>query len=134
LDGHIVLSRSMAEAGTYPAIDIEASISRSMLQITEPEQQEHARLLKEAFATYRANQDLISVGAYRMGADPNIDRAINSRGPIKDFIQQSLSERVGFDDGLAELSRVANDAMVTQTLEPTRQGMTPAAGQLPQIG
>jgi flagellum-specific ATP synthase len=133
LDGHIVLSRSMAEAGTYPAIDIEASISRSMLQITEPEQQEHARLLKEAFATYRANQDLISVGAYRMGADPNIDRAINSRGPIKDFIQQSLSERVGFDDGLAELSRVANDAMVTQTLEPTRQGMTPAAGQLPQV-
>jgi hypothetical protein len=69
-----------------------------------------------------------------MGADPTIDRAINSRGPIKDFIQQSLSERVGFDDGLAELSRVANDAMVTQTLEPTRQGMTPAAGQLPQIG
>jgi flagellum-specific ATP synthase len=104
-----------------------------MLQITEPEQQEHARLLKEAFATYRANQDLISVGAYRIGADPNIDRAINSRGPIKDFIQQSLSERVGFDDGLAELSRVANDAMVTQTLEPTRQGMTPAAGQLPQV-
>ena len=133
LDGHIVLSRSMAEAGTYPAIDIEASISRSMLQITESEQQAHARLLKETFATYRANQDLISVGAYRMGADPNIDRAINSRGSIKDFIQQSLSERVGFDQSIAELSRVANDAMVTQTIEPAGQGMNTAAPQLPQV-
>ena len=132
LDGHIVLSRSMAEAGTYPAIDIEASISRSMLQITQPEQQAHARLLKETFATYRANQDLISVGAYRMGADPNIDRAINSRGPIKDFIQQSLSDRVGFDEGLVELSRVANDALVTQTIEPAGQGMNTLAPQLPQ--
>ena len=133
LDGHIVLSRSMAEAGTYPAIDIEASISRSMLQITESEQQAHARLLKETFATYRANQDLISVGAYRMGADPNIDRAINSRGSIKDFIQQSLSERVGFDQSLVELSRVANDAMVTQTIEPAGQGLNTAAPQLPQV-
>ena len=133
LDGHIVLSRSMAEAGTYPAIDIEASISRSMLQITESEQQAHARLLKETFATYRTNQDLISVGAYRMGADPNIDRAINSRGSIKDFIQQSLSERVGFDQSLVELSRVANDAMVTQTIEPAGQGLNTAAPQLPQV-
>lgn len=132
LDGHIVLSRSMAEAGTYPAIDIEASISRSMLQITQPEQQENARLLKESFATYRANQDLISVGAYRMGADPNIDRAINSQSAIKDFIRQPLTERVGFDDGLATLSQVASDALVTQTIEPARQGMTPAASQLPQ--
>ena len=103
-----------------------------MMQITQPEQQEHARLLKESFVTYRANQDLISVGAYRMGADPNIDRAINSQSAIKDFIRQPLTERVGFDDGLATLSQVANDALVTQTIEPARQGMTPAASQLPQ--
>ena len=133
LDGHIVLSRSMAEAGTYPAIDIETSISRSMLQITEPEQQEHARLLKEAFATYRANQDLISVGAYRMGADPNIDRAINSQNAIKDFVRQPLTERVTFGEGLAALSRVSNDALVTQTIEPAGQGMAAQASQLPQV-
>jgi flagellum-specific ATP synthase len=123
----------MAEAGTYPAIDIEASISRSMLQITEPEQQEHARLLKEAFATYRANQDLISVGAYRMGADPNVDRAINSQNAIKDFVRQPLTERVGFEEGLATLSRVANDALVTQTIEPAGQGVSAQAPQLPQV-
>jgi flagellum-specific ATP synthase len=104
-----------------------------MLQITEPEQQEHARLLKEAFATYRANQDLISVGAYRMGADPNVDRAINSQNAIKDFVRQPLTERVGFEEGLATLSRVANDALVTQTIEPAGQGVSAQAPQLPQV-
>jgi flagellum-specific ATP synthase len=132
LDGHIVLSRSMAEAGTYPAIDIEASISRSMLQITQAEQQENARLLKEAFATYRANQDLISVGAYRMGTDPKIDRAIGSQDAIKDFVSQSLSERVSFDEGLATLSQVANASLVTQSVEPVGHGMNPSVPQMPQ--
>ena len=67
LDGHLVLSRSLADAGVYPAIDLEASISRSMLQIVDEAQIENARLVKETFATYRANQDLINVGAYRLG-------------------------------------------------------------------
>ena len=124
----------MAEAGTYPAIDIEASISRSMLQITQPEQQEQARLLKESFATYRANQDLISVGAYRMGADPNIDRAINTQGPIKEFISQPLTERVGFNEALTTLSRVANEALVTQVVEPAGQGMNATAANYPKRG
>ena len=126
LDGHIVLSRTMAESGVYPAIDIEASISRAMLQITDEEQLKHARLLKESFATYRANQDLISVGAYRSGTDANIDRAIQSQDMIRDFIQQPLSERVGMPEGIAELSRLANDMQVTQTIEPAglRGGQT----------
>lgn len=133
LDGHIVLSRTMAESGVYPAIDIEASISRSMLQITNEEQQKHARLLKESFATYRANQDLISVGAYRSGTDANIDRAIQSQDMIKDFIQQPLSERVGMPEGIAELSRLANDMQVTQTVEPAGlRGAQPSGMSLPQ--
>ena len=122
----------MAEAGTYPAIDIEASISLSMLQITQAEQQENARLLKEAFATYRANQDLISVGAYRMGTYPKIDRAIGSQDAIKDFVSQSLSERVSFDEGLATLSQVANASLVTQSVEPVGHGMNPSVPQMPQ--
>lgn len=123
LDGHIVLSRTMAEAGIYPAIDIEASISRSMLQITTEEQQEHSRILKESFATYRANQDLISVGAYRSGADPKIDRAIASQETIRRFIRQPLGDRVAFDEGVVELSQVANDMLVTQTIEPSAVGL-----------
>lgn len=117
LDGHIVLSRTMAESGVYPAIDIEASISRSMLQITAAEQQSDARLVKESFATYRANQDLISVGAYRSGADANIDRAIQSQDMIRRFIHQPLSQRVGITEGITELSRLANDMQVTQAVE-----------------
>ena len=132
LDGHIVLSRSMAESGIYPAIDIEASISRSMLQITPAEQQENARMLKETFATYRANQDLISVGAYRSGADPKIDRAIASRETINQFIRQPLFDRVSYDDSIGELSKVAQDMLVTQTIEPTMTGLNPASAQLPQ--
>jgi flagellum-specific ATP synthase len=132
LDGHIVLSRSMAEAGTYPAIDIEASISRSMLLITDPEQQENARLLKESFATYRANQDLISVGAYRSGADPKIDRAISSQDAIREFIRQPLDERISFEDCVSELSRVASDSLVTQTIEPQGVGSQGVTNQMPQ--
>ena len=134
LDGHIVLSRTMAESGVYPAIDIEASISRSMLQITNEEQQKHARLLKESFATYRANQDLISVGAYRSGTDANIDRAIQSQDMIRSFIQQSLSDRVGMPEGIAELSRLANDMQVTQTIEPAGlRGGQLSGMSLPQV-
>jgi flagellum-specific ATP synthase len=132
LDGHIVLSRSMAEAGTYPAIDIEASISRSMLLITDPEQQENARLLKESFATYRANQDLISVGAYRSGADPKIDRAISSQDAIREFIRQPLDQRISFEYGVSELSRVASDSLVTQTIEPQGVGSQGLTNQMPQ--
>ena len=128
LDGHIVLSRTMAESGIYPAIDIEASISRSMLQITAEEQQQNARLLKESFATYRANQDLISVGAYRSGTDANIDRAIQSQDLIKRFIQQPLSQRVALADGIDELSKLAADMQVTQTIEPAGLQGTPSSG------
>lgn len=132
LDGHIVLSRSIAEAGIYPAIDIESSVSRSMLQITSTQHQEQARLLKESFATYRANQDLISVGAYRSGADPLIDRAIASQDTIRQFVRQPLTERLGFDDSVEQLDRVANDMLVTQTVEPASMGMKTTGTQLVQ--
>ena len=132
LDGHIVLSRSIAEAGIYPAIDIESSVSRSMLQITSTQHQEQARLLKESFATYRANQDLISVGAYRSGADPLIDRAIASQDTIRQFVRQPLTERLGFDESVKQLDRVANDMLVTQTVEPASMGMKTTGTQLAQ--
>ena len=73
LDGHIVLSRRLAESGLYPAIDIEASISRAMHQISTREQLDLATRFKQVYSTYQQNRDLITVGAYRRGADPRVD-------------------------------------------------------------
>ena len=128
LDGHLVLSRSLADAGVYPAIDVEASISRSMLQIVDEAQIENARLVKETFATYRANQDLINVGAYRLGTDPKIDLAIQSQTTIRDFVRQSLNESCSFAESAAMLASTASGMTVAQVIEPG--GASPASTAL----
>lgn len=104
LDGHVVLSRSLAESGHYPAIDIEASISRVMPDIIEPEHMLAARDLRRLYSTYQQNRDLISVGAYRAGADPRIDKAIAKNPAIMDFLQQSMNESVDMSRSLSELT------------------------------
>src|SRR5690606_31335645 len=76
LDGHVVLSRRLAEEGHYPAIDIEASISRAMPQIVPPDHLRQAQQLKQLYARYQQSRDLISVGAYAAGSDPLTDKAI----------------------------------------------------------
>ena len=90
LDGHIVLSRDLADAGHYPAIDIEASISRAMNDITDTAHQQAARRLKSIYSAYRQNRDLISVGAYQQGSDPRIDEAITFQPAIMDFLRQDM--------------------------------------------
>lgn len=104
LDGHVVLSRSLAESGHYPAIDIEASISRVMPDIVEPEHLQMARDLRRLYSIYQQNKDLISVGAYRSGADPRIDKAIEKNPAIMDFLQQSMDESVDLSRSLSELA------------------------------
>ncbi|OQW76410.1 MAG: flagellar protein export ATPase FliI [Proteobacteria bacterium ST_bin11] len=106
LDGHVVLSRSLAESGHYPAIDIEASISRVMPDIIEPEHLQMARDLRRLYSTYQQNKDLISVGAYRAGADPRIDKAIEKNPAIMDFLQQSMDESVDLSRSLNELAQL----------------------------
>jgi flagellum-specific ATP synthase len=103
LDGHIVLSRALADAAHYPAIDIEASVSRVMPDIADPEQLARARLLKKLYSTYQQNRDLISVGAYQTGADPRIDEAILMQPGIMNFLQQGMHEAVTVGQSLAEL-------------------------------
>lgn len=103
LDGHIVLSRSLAESGLYPAIDIEASISRAMTEITEKKQQHAAQKFKRIYSTYNRNEDLISVGAYQKGSDPRIDEAINMHPRLIDFLQQDMHQAVNYDESLAML-------------------------------
>lgn len=96
LDGHVVLSRSLAEAGHYPAIDIEASISRAMTALIEPAQFEAVRSLKQMLSRYQRNRDLISVGAYAPGHDVQLDRAIALYPRIEAFLQQTMHERADY--------------------------------------
>lgn len=104
LDGHIVLNRSLAEAGHYPAIDIEQSISRAMHTITSPEHQALTRKLKQLYSRYQRNRDLISVGAYSAGTDPILDQAIALNTKIEAFLQQGIPERASVTESLAQLA------------------------------
>jgi flagellum-specific ATP synthase len=104
LDGHIVLSRTLADAGHYPAIDIEQSISRAMVNLIEPAQLDHIRRFKVLFARYQRSRDLISVGAYSPGSDPVLDQAINLYPRMESFLQQQLTEQADFASSVSALS------------------------------
>ncbi|NDU85629.1 MAG: flagellar protein export ATPase FliI [Ferrovum sp.] len=101
LDGHIVLSRRLAEQGHYPAIDIEASISRAMNQLVEPQQVAQAQRFKQLYAHYQRNRDLISVGAYVSGTDPLMDEAIQRYAVMEHFLVQGIQERSTLESGLS---------------------------------
>lgn len=106
LDGHIVLSRSLSEAGHYPAIDIEASISRAMTSIAAPEQLQAARTFKQLFSRYQRNRDLISVGAYSPGHDPRLDEAVNRFPELERFLQQNIDESASLEASIQALHSV----------------------------
>lgn len=109
LDGHVVLSRRIAEAGRYPAIDIEASVSRLMNEIADPGQIQAARLFKQIYATYQQNRDLISVGAYQKGADPRVDAAIQYYPHLEQYLFQDMREAVDFKESLRALDALMGD-------------------------
>jgi flagellum-specific ATP synthase len=100
LDGHIVLNRTLAESGHYPAIDIEQSISRAMHSITTPEHQQLARKLKQLYSRYERSRDLISVGAYAPGSDPLLDEAIRLHPRIIAFLQQDITQKCSISESL----------------------------------
>lgn len=104
LDGHIVLNRTLAESGHYPAIDIEQSISRAMHGITTPEHQALSRRLKQLYSRYERSRDLINVGAYSAGSDPVLDEAIRKYDRIQSFLQQEITEKSSISQSLEGLS------------------------------
>lgn len=106
LDGHIVLSRQLADGGHFPAVDIESSISRVMPMVTSEEHQDLARNLKQFYSLYQQNKDLISIGAYSRGTDPRIDQAIQLLPVINFFLQQKMHEVVPYDQSLAQLQEI----------------------------
>ena len=109
LDGHIVLSRQLAERGVYPAIDIGPSVSRVMTDIVGKTHLKAARILRGHLATYEENRDLVLMGAYRGGADPEIDAAIAYHPAILDYIRQDPDDVVTLDEAATELIGVFGD-------------------------
>jgi flagellum-specific ATP synthase len=106
LDGHIVLSRRIAESGLYPAVDVEASVSRAMHEIVPPAHQDLARRFRQALATYQQNRDLVAIGAYVRGSDPRVDEALALWPKMQKFLAQGMHERVPFAQSLAMLDAV----------------------------
>lgn len=104
LDGHVVLSRRIAESGQYPAIDIEASISRVMHEIVSRQHAATARRFRQTLSLFQQNRDLIAIGAYNAGSDPRIDAAIELWPRMQQFLHQDVKDRVEFERSLAELA------------------------------
>jgi len=106
LDGHIVLSREMADAGHYPAIDVEKSVSRVMPQITTDEHVLMSKAVRQVLSTCRKNQDLVSIGAYKQGTDPAIDSAFTLKPKLDGYLQQTMKETVPYDMCISMLKNV----------------------------
>jgi flagellum-specific ATP synthase len=107
LDGHIMLSRALAAEGWYPPIQLLDSISRLMPAVTQPQHREHAALMRKLLAVYARSEDLVRIGAYKPGADPDLDRALRARGPMRAFMTQGAYEQVHFADCVRRLAALA---------------------------
>ena len=107
LDGHVVLSRALAAEGWYPPVEVLDSISRLMPAVTQPEHREQAALLRRLMAVYARSEDLVRIGAYKPGADLDLDRALRARGAMRAFLTQEIREQVRFADCMRRLSTLA---------------------------
>ena len=107
LDGHIMLSRALAAEGWYPPIAVLDSISRLMPAVTEAGHREQAVLMRKLMAVYARSEDLVRIGAYKPGADPDLDRALRARGALRAFVTQESHEHVRFADCVRRLAGLA---------------------------
>jgi flagellar biosynthesis/type III secretory pathway ATPase len=107
LDGHIVLSRALAERGHYPAIDVVSSLSRVMPKLVSREHRAAAKALRSSVASYEEKRDLIVLGAYKRGSDRAVDQALKCRGQVEAYLQQAPDEVEPFTTTLASLTAIA---------------------------
>jgi flagellum-specific ATP synthase len=107
LDGHIVLSRTLAAEGWYPPVEVLDSISRLMPAVTQPEHREQAALMRRLMAVYAHSEDLVRIGAYKAGSDPELDRALSARRAMRAFMTQDAHEHVEFGDCVRRLAALA---------------------------
>ena len=106
LDGHIVLSRKLANANHFPAIDVSASISRLMVEIVSPKHRELASKLRDILSVYEKNEDLLSIGAYKAGTNPRLDYAVSKIDQINAFLMQGINESFSYGESLRELEAI----------------------------
>ena len=109
LDGHIVLSRALAHKNHYPAIDVLASISRVMNNIVDNEQKAAAGKIRNLMANYAKNEDLINIGAYVKGTDPNTDMAISIHDKIEEYLIQKADDKSDYDLSRQKLIELAQN-------------------------
>lgn len=129
LDGHVVLSRTLADEGHYPAVDIEGSISRAMPSVIGPEHLQAAQRLRHLYSRYQQSRDLISVGAYVPGSDPETDAAIERLPAIREFLRQGLRESVDLATSVAQLEAVIQPPVsLPQTVTEVDSGLPAIRG------
>ncbi|OED37921.1 flagellum-specific ATP synthase FliI [Chromatiales bacterium (ex Bugula neritina AB1)] len=110
LDGHIVLSRKLAESGHFPAIDILASTSRLKDAVTSPAQQQAAQRFLQLYSHYQQNQDLLSVGMYQAGSDPELDKAIELLPSLNSYLRQSIQQEMPFESCVTKLQSIVESS------------------------
>ena len=109
LDGHVVLSRALAAEGWYPPVEVLDSISRLMPAVSGPEHRAHATLLRRLMAVYARSEDLVRIGAYKPGSDPELDQALRARDAMRAFLTQDAHEDAQFADCLKRLGALAGE-------------------------
>ena len=119
LDGHIVLSRNLADAGVYPAIDVESSVSRALTQFVGEGQQQLITRFRQVYSTYQENRDLISIGAYQPGSNPQLDEAVTMWPSVVEFLRQKHGEMVDAKQSLVALRDLlsAGDRASSESVE-----------------
>jgi flagellum-specific ATP synthase len=132
LDGHVVLSRQLAHAGHYPAVDVLASVSRLVGEVMAPEARDAANAVRGLMATYREKEDLIAIGAYQPGADPATDAAVTARPHITDFLRQSVADPS--DAGSAEAMLLQLASLAPAPAPAVAMAPPPPAAALPGDG
>ncbi len=110
LDGHIVLSRDLAQLGHYPAIDVLGSVSRLMKDVVPPKHLEHANKVRSILATYRRAEDLVNIGAYVEGSNPTIDYALNHIEKVNLFLRQGVGQAITLDSAVAQLEQIFQES------------------------
>ena len=106
LDGHIVLSRALANGNHYPAIDVSASISRLMVEIVDPEHRKLASRIRDIMSVYEKNADLVAIGAYKPGTNRNLDYALSKIDAVNEFLTQDVNEAFSYDQCVARMRAI----------------------------